>query len=369
MFDLAPAMMGTFYAKRPFSRDQKIYRIVAIDIKPETGLIFDEQSQQLTGQPLVLGTHFVKVFYQTQYAQQWGVINSCDVSLIINPDPRSLWKNIPSDPTQIYAKPDSASQIINSPSINMLAASQRGRSHAHKGDARDDDFFIAAGEHWQLAIVADGAGSAKYSRYGSQLICHTIGHFFSQVLARPIPLYQANIELELKGALNAAVCALEAEAQAQQAEVKDYASTVLVVLCVFDSQQQTYVYWTVAVGDGAIALYWPQTQQAILLNTPDTGDYAGETRFLGHDFMQAPINRYCSKEFVPCLLMTDGVSDAFFDSDNALKSGAAWQNLWCDLQQNQALSDDKDLLAWLDFWSKGNHDDRTLVVMLENTHD
>ncbi|MBK6756857.1 MAG: hypothetical protein IPG70_04155 [Moraxellaceae bacterium] len=101
MFDLAPAMMGTFYAKRPFSRDQKIYRIVAIDIKPETGLIFDEQSQQLTGQPLVLGTHFVKVFYQTQYAQQWGVINSCDVSLIINPDPRSLWKNIPSDPTTL----------------------------------------------------------------------------------------------------------------------------------------------------------------------------------------------------------------------------------------------------------------------------
>jgi hypothetical protein len=160
------------------------------------------------------------------------------------------------------------------------------------------------------------------------------------------------------------------EAEAQQADVKDYASTVLVVLCVFDSQQQAYVYWTVAVGDGAIALYWPQTQQVQLLNTPDIGDYAGETCFLSdNNFMQAPINSYCSKEFVPCLLMTDGVSDAFFDSDNALKSATAWQNLWCDLQQNQALEDDKKLLNWLDFWSKGNHDDRTLVVMLENTHD
>lgn len=369
LFTLAPALVGKSYAQHvKIDTPEQVY-ITAIEIDPKTGLMFDERNQIVTGEPLVAGQHHVIIHYQIIIQNQSSSIKKANTYLLINPDPRSLWKNIPSDPTQLYAKPDSASQIINSPSINMLAASQRGRSHAHKGDARDDDFFIAAGEHWQLAIVADGAGSAKYSRYGSQLICHTIGHFFSQVLARPIPLYQANIELELKDALNAAVCALEAEAQAQQAEVKDYASTVLVVLCVFDSQQQTYVYWTVAVGDGAIALYWPQTQQAILLNTPDTGDYAGETRFLGHDFMQAPINRYCSKEFVPCLLMTDGVSDAFFDSDNALKSGAAWQNLWCDLQQNQALEDDKNLLAWLDFWSKGNHDDRTLVLMLGNTHD
>lgn len=81
--------------------------------------------------------------------------------------------------------------------------------------------------------------------------------------------------------------------------------------------------------------------------------------------MQAPITNYCTKEFVPCLLMTDGVSDAFFDSDNALNCDQAWQYLWQYLQQHQALDDDKNLLSCLDFWSKGNHDDRTLVVILE----
>jgi serine/threonine protein phosphatase PrpC len=80
----------------------------------------------------------------------------------------------------------------------MLAASQRGRSHAHKGDAREDDFFIATGEGWCIAIVADGAGSAKYSRYGSQLICHTIGQFLVKVLAQPIPVHMQNMELEVK---------------------------------------------------------------------------------------------------------------------------------------------------------------------------
>lgn len=366
MFDLAPAPMGTLYAKRPFSRDSKIFRIVAIDIKPETGLVFDEQSQQLTGHPLVLGEHQVMIHYQIQHGQEWGVINSCYASLVINPDPRSLWKNIPSDATQIYAKPDSASQIIKSPSLTVLAASQRGRSHAHKGAAREDDFFIATGEGWCIAIVSDGAGSAKYSRFGSQLICNTIGQFLVKALARPIPVYMQNMQLELRGALGLALCLIEDEAKTQQADVKDYASTVLVLVCVFDSQQQDYVYWTVAVGDGAIALYWPQTQQVKLLNMPDTGDYAGETHFLSDaNFMSASISSYRTKAFVPCLLMTDGVSDAFFDSDNALKSATAWQHLWQDLQQNHALDDDKNLLAWLDFWSKGNHDDRTLVAIME----
>ena len=53
----------------------------------------------------------------------------------------------------------------------------------------------------------------------------------------------------------------------------------------------------------------------------DTGTYAGETHFLSDaNFMNAPISSYRTKAFVPCLLMTDGVSDAFFDSIMPLKA-------------------------------------------------
>lgn len=366
IFDLPPALIGKLYQQKPISRSKEELRIVAIEMSQDTGLVFDESSQQLIGQPLLVGEHHLVIHYQAQWYQQWGETHRSDCLLVINPDPRSLWQNIASDPQQLYAKPDSASQSIISSHIKVLAASQRGRSHAHKGQSREDDFFIAASEHWQLAIVADGAGSAKYSRYGSRLICQTIGRFLSTVLAQPM----IDIKLELKNALSEAVCALEDEAAAQQANVKDYASTVLAVLCYFDSQQQDYVYWTVAVGDGAIALYQPQTEQMKLLNTPDTGDYAGETRFLSNDVLMQPniINCYRSKAFMPCLLMTDGVSDAFFDSDNALKSHQAWRDLWRNLQKNQALDDDKNMLEWLDFWSRGNHDDRTLVLILGKEH-
>lgn len=366
VFNIVPASVGQDY-RQLLTNDSQQLRVVAVDIAAETGLTFNEQEQILCGQPLTVGQYSLVIYYQLIIENQYSTIKTSQSQLIISPDPRSLWKNIPSNNQEIYAKPDSLSQSLHNAQFNILAASQRGRSHAHKGQFREDDFFIAQGENWQLAIVADGAGSAKYSRYGSWLICQTMGAFLTHVLNRPIPLYMVDMNVELWGALGEAVCALEDEAVAQQTDVKDYASTVLAVLCYFDSQQQDYVYWTVAVGDGAIALYQPQTEQIQLLNTPDTGDYAGETRFLSNDsLMQNNIlNCYRCQAFQPCLLMTDGISDAFFDSDNALKSAKAWQNLWQFLQQHQALDDDKNLLSCLDFWSKGNHDDRTLVVILE----
>ena len=113
-------------------------------------------------------------------------------------------------------------------------------------------------------------------------------------------------------------------------------------------------------------MYQPTSQILQLLNQPDTGEYAGETCFLTEDSLvntESLMQVFSSPVFLPCLLMTDGVSDAFFDSDNALKNANVWQALWQDLTQNQALVDEKKLLAWLDFWSAGNHDDRTIVIV------
>lgn len=365
VFTLVPASVGQRYFQR-LSNDVEQVHVVAVDIAAETGLIFNAQEQALVGLPSVVGQYTLIISYQIVIEGQYSSTKTSHSQLVINPDPRSLWKNIPSDQQQLYAKPDSRCQSLCNQSYNILAASQRGRAHAHKGQFREDDFFIAQSENWQLAIVADGAGSAQYSRYGSWLICQTMGNFLTQILSRPIPIGMQEIEVKLKGALGEAVCAIEAAAQAQQAQVKDYASTVLAVLCYFDAKQQQYVYKTLAIGDGAIALYQPQTAQAQLLNMPDSGEYAGETCFVdAQSLVVAQVKHYSQAEFWPCLLMTDGVSDAFFDSDNALKNAKAWQYLWQFLQQQNALADENALLACLDFWSKGNHDDRTLVAILE----
>ena len=65
--------------------------------------------------------------------------------------------------------------MLDAGDYQVIAASRRGRSHANKGDFRDDDFSLGFCKDtgWVLVTVADGAGSAKFSRKGSQLATET----------------------------------------------------------------------------------------------------------------------------------------------------------------------------------------------------
>jgi len=96
--------------------------------------------------------------------------------LTVNADPKTLWKNIPSDQSGVYAKPDSDRTFLAcGEKLSIVAASQRGRSHAQEGRPRDDDFIADynADSECAILIVADGAGSAKFSREGSRLATRT----------------------------------------------------------------------------------------------------------------------------------------------------------------------------------------------------
>ena len=69
--------------------------------------------------------------------------------------------------------------------------------------------------------------------------------------------------------------------------------------------------------------------------------------------------------------MSDGVSDPKFETDANLNNPDKWDALWDDLKENGVeLTDDNEaskdqLLDWLDFWSPGNHDDRTIAILYE----
>ena len=74
--------------------------------------------------------------------------------------------------------------------------------------------------------------------------------------------------------------------------------------------------------------------------------------------------------FTAVLAMTDGITDPKFPTDSAFASADVWSSFWeTDLSQSVLLSREntaleRELLAWLDFWSPGNHDDRTIAIML-----
>ena len=74
------------------------------------------------------------------------------------------------------------------------------------------------------------------------------------------------------------------------------------------------------------------------------------------------------EDFSALLLMTDGISDPFFETDANLNKVEKWNELWDNIKSEVDLTDDNtesqyQLLKWLNFWSPGNHDDRTIAIL------
>ena len=59
--------------------------------------------------------------------------------------------------------------ISGAPGWFLVGASLRGRQHAHEGRYREDAFVIACHNGWNIAAVADGAGSASLARVGARV--------------------------------------------------------------------------------------------------------------------------------------------------------------------------------------------------------
>lgn len=334
----------------------------------------------------------------------------------VHQDTRKLWRNVPvewggmSEPK--YFSVDEAKECIvveadgeEKSFKNVVAASKRGRSHAHDGKPRDDNFRVTYDREsgWYVLAVADGAGSAAYSREGSRIACEeTVSHcleglketkefeeqisrFRQQKLADPNgedelralqqPISKKIYEVLCNAALEAHN-AIKAEAERTSIPLKQYSTTLLLSIC-----KQLTCGWFIAtfwVGDGALGLYTRDANgsEIKVLGSPDEGEFGGQTRFLTMPEIFGDAEelrrrlRFCLvDDFTALFLMSDGVSDPKFETDANLNAPEKWDELWFDLAnhgvrlttENEEVAD--QLLDWLDFWAVGNHDDRTIAIL------
>jgi hypothetical protein len=64
------------------------------------------------------------------------------------------------------------------------------------------------------------------------------------------------------------------------------------------------------------------------------------------------------------MLMTDGISDPRFETDNGLQDASKWDALWTEVAPALAAHDPgKALVEWMDFFTPGHHDDRTFALL------
>jgi len=392
----------------------EIERIAApsIDSSAKFSINWDKDKYELSCHPDQAGEFEITVLVDTNKGER----HFFPFNLVVNPDPKTLWKNIPSRQDGVYAKPDCDKFFLPCGSnLSIVAASQRGRSHAQEGKPRDDDFIA----HWDavdsyaILVVADGAGSAKFSRKGSQIAVQTVlekakaafNHEFWVKMRPYIMKYHGdgdaqarkNIEISLYKVLVEAAWEAkmrirkEAEEREEQfyAEYKkrekftarDFATTLIVTIV----KKVNSIDWFIAtfwIGDGGMGVFYEDAGKVIVQGTPDGGEYGGQTRFLtddnpevwpqGNDAGTKITERRIRFDVVTVpdavILMTDGITDPKFETDSNLISFAKWNELWTELKKEVPF-DKRDnsvayaLLKWMDFWAVGNHDDRTMIVM------
>lgn len=345
-------------------------------------LSLDESTGEVFGTATIDGEQRVD-FQWSADAQIW---HSGECSFFVNPDPRSLWRNIPPPTDGPFFKKDTDGRTLAGKGLRISVGSRRGRSHEHDGKFRDDDFFVDhdGASAWSLMIVCDGAGGSKFSRRGSKIACDSVGGHLMSVLRSETgqrmnaalarwnedPDAARTIGVEFHGlfheAAKLAVLNIEAEAASVQATAKDF-STTLLAAAVRRSEGEMFVatFW---MGDGAIGVYGPKGKIR-LMGTPDSGEFAGQTRFLDRAAVtdvnfskRLRVGRY--NDAAAVLLMTDGVSDPYFETDHGLADGERWDGLWERLSPELVGDEPHErLVKWLDFFTPGHHDDRTIAVL------
>lgn len=309
------------------------------------------------------------------------------VILKVIPDPKSLWKTIEPDKKTPYGKPHEDSKIISNNDYKLVYASKRGRSHAHNGTYRDDDANIMFSKSgWSIVAVADGGGSYSLARRGSEIVIKKLFDALDNVLdSKGKELeenYFKNIEIKSEETKNnldkilsktilssiyTAIVAVEEEAKNNNNKFQDYSTTLLVSISKKTANGNLIIsFW---VGDGAIVIY-EKNKKITLMGKADSGEFAGQTQFLDRSSIQdlSRINIELIKDFTSLILATDGVTDPFFDTDDSLKNLDTWNKLWDELSIDNFEKYNEYLLSWLDFWSKGNHDDRTIALLIPNTN-
>ncbi len=239
-------------------------------------------------------------------------------SLIDEPPPRAVWGT--RIPDVAWCPPEWASFLpdvdvrdaIDAPEVAhrslrqgpwaLIAASRRGRLHAHRGDHRED--AIAMHEHatgW-CGAVADGAGSAPWSRLGAAIATQT---FCAAFVAATGPLGPR--------ATAAARVSHDALRQfAQQSDIPLRALRTTLLAAAVDGNQLA----TLQVGDGGIVVVG-RDNTVTLPQAGDAGEFSGEVHhFLPDDGslerLVASMQIMSLASVRAVLLVSDGIEDPWY---------------------------------------------------------
>jgi serine/threonine protein phosphatase PrpC len=389
--------------------------IINVDGLNEIGLNFNREGNIIEGIPNTSGDLQITLLYKIIGQSDDEKINEKNFKIVINPDPKTLWKDIPSNKNDEFWKEDDVNEFGDLGEKKIIVSSKRGRSHKNVGSFRDDDFAFKHIDKtgWSIVGVSDGAGSYSLSRKGSQIACNTLIDYFENHsdaekdidLNKKLEEFSKTKdesllkEIEVLGKQNLYKAAVHVHNSLKEFSEKtfidypdkfnnpkaksylDYFHSTLIFVA-FKRFEFGYAIFSFGVGDCPIAIMNKEKTESTLLNWLDVGEFGGGTRFITqpeifHSTEHPMVSRFNFKiveDFSYLFLMTDGIYDPKFVVEANLEKSEKWIEFINDLNgdnedninveltpENEKLKE--QLSEWMDFWSPGNHDDRTLAIV------
>lgn len=238
--------------------------------------------------------------------------------------------------------------------IKTAAASVVGPLHANKNLPCQDFYKICSRGKNFVAVVSDGAGSAKYGKTGARIVCETLVDMLKNVA-------WADVRTAVASAIASARKKLtfhRLNKSKSEAGLNDFAATV--VGMVYRGRQGCFFH----IGDGAALAYHDEDIASFVASPPENGSFSCETFFYTQDCWAKNLRFTPLEKINTVFLMTDGVTNFSFSEDyrkiekgfilpidnflkeekNKQKAERALSNTLNTQQARKLNSDDKTLL-------------------------
>ncbi len=255
------------------------------------------------------------------YKSEFQVNKSCEIRAIAT---KEKWENSEISSQIINIVPSKEERIRKfTNEEDVIGISYRGNSHI-KSDSPCQDFhsFAKIDNNWNIAIVSDGAGSAKHSDEGSRAVCAAFKYYIENLIKKDGILSKGKVldaktwDIEFKGMLTQFQNDLKKNFVKADMPFESFAATIIVLV------YSKSGYMIAHVGDGRAGVRINGGWSSVI--SPHKGEEANQTIFSTSKYLGEKIvpNLKMSGIYVPETNVSNDRIDAFVLMSDGCENGA-----------------------------------------------
>lgn len=193
--------------------------------------------------------------------------------------------------------------------LHTIAACVRGALHKAKDLPCQDSFGCKSTGNKVVAIVSDGAGSAKYGKIGAKIVCETL----CDVLLKS---NLKNVQDNIKKAINTAREKLIYHRYNKSKSAEELVNFSATVVGAFYHNGKGVLFH---IGDGAGIVFASKEYDNLIISEPENGAYSCETFFYTMSDWEDCLRFTPFENINRLILMTDGVTGFVFGEDFSIR--------------------------------------------------